>query len=1197
MATSPTSPPSMGDPPPLDEASPASMGGSPPPHSTPPPHIESSSPRRAPSTPLIGPTLAPRNTSDHPTTPDRCSSIDGLSSACHRKFDTTPLLSPSLVTALSAAAQSRSPSPSMGGSSALSMGGPPPGYPSPLLYRCPPPSPCGTPRLLLNDGHASIAVSGSGAHDKDFAARVEEVLRRRLTVEDGWRLAGESDCGLSSEGGCESDREWRFQPQDPEEDEEELTIYVARPGGMRDDASSAMARNVSNAIMKSDSKMHDVAGSINVSLRAPDLDAALHISDPTPPPSIRWGPGRKSYGVLGTRRTPSSQPTMRSVPSTLVDGAPSAGPVFVPSAGAVFVPSARPNVVQGVRSNAIPIVRPDGTRLDVIARPDAVSSPRLHFPDQQAPNEEMPVMAMQSLRSADMPSPSFDAAYTVSGGLPYSPMSPTARSPSSDVSYITSLTSDSASPTYPASPIASPPFTPTKQRSLAQYRSVTEPLAALGPRSPAPYVGARVSRARFWKTVSEPLQDKLPQAGWSGEHTASERSYDHLGANDSVAPFGADHIASPPTTPGFSQEDEEDWSWALAGGQGAPAGLSADLSPKASRRTSMEEDWRAMQDTSMHTSTQSDRRSSTISGLRSSIDTSTRSSPQSGRRSSTEGTAPMERNWRATQQFDWRASRTGRPVRRSWEVKDRQVSDGGVRKISDGGVRLLSDSDVRSVPDGGVRTISDGDARFVSNSGMASDGRDTTNTSFRRVVSDGRRLDSPLGPMSLPRSPLSPSRGPSSSPRGPLSPSYAPPSRTQRSFARASSTPEGILRHSDDGILRHSDYDILRHSDYDVLRHSDDGILHHSDEGILHQPGTPRHKDSRRTNSARHVHFGGEQRVVSGEQGWRDDRATEDVDPLQNAVDMVRKAIDAVKKAVEPATIADAGSETMNNNVEKSALDDMVYREVMRAALGDGWEAATPTASPRMPTGEQRAPTTSPRKPTASPRQASGSPRKTSDDQSSRLRSKGDEDKKGDKGDAKGSGEGAAKGRGKAPHPRSKRDRRGRPDAKGAKGTQARAPSKSPRKKSKDPSQSRDGRALDEAIRAVMEDEPLPTWQVSKDRTSNVVALQMQALAMSQAASDAKAQAACDAKAQAASEAKAQAAGRLKPQASNSTKSAAARDVKSKSAAQAKPGPASAAMSRAASDAGGLGTGTTTFWDNARGTYVAQNAYTQLAAY
>ena len=114
-----------------------------------------------------------------------------------------------------------------------------------------------------------------------------------------------------------------------------------------------------------------------------------------------------------------------------------------------------------------------------------------------------------------------------------------------------------------------------------------------------------------------------------------------------------------------------------------------------------------------------------------------------------------------------------------------------------------------------------------------------------------------------------------------------------------------------------------------------------------------------------------------------------------------------------------------------------------------------------------------------------------------------------------------------------------------------------------------------------MEDEPLPTWQVSKDRTSNVVALQMQALAMSQAASDAKAKA----------------AGRVKPQASNSTKSGAARDVKSKSAAQAKPGPASAAMSRSASDAGGLGTGTTTFWDNARGPYVAQNAYAQLAAY
>ncbi|KAL1731980.1 hypothetical protein EV714DRAFT_207710 [Schizophyllum commune] len=1171
MATSPTSPPSMGDPPPLDAASPASMGGSPPPHSTPPPHIESSSPRKAPSTPPIGPTIAPRNTSDHPTTPDRCSNIDGLSSACHRAFDTSLPLSPSLASALSAAAKSRSPSPSMGGSSALSMGGPPPGYPSPLLYRCPPPSPCGTPRLLLNDGHASIAVSGSGVHDKDFAARVEEVLRRRLTVEDGWRLAGESDCGLSSEGSCKSDREWRFQPQDPEEDEEEeLTIYVARPGGMRNDVSSAMARNVSDAIMKSDSKMHDVAGRIKDSLHAPDLNTTLPIPDPIPPPSIRWGPGRKSYGVLGTRRTPSSQPTMRSVPSTLVDGAPSAGPVYVPSAGPVFVPSARPNVVQGVRPNAIPIVRPDGTRLDVIARPDAVSSPRLHIPDQQAPNEEMPVMAMQSLRSADMPSPSFDAAYTVSGGLPYSPMSPTARSPSSDVSYITSLTSDSASPTYPASPIASPPFTPTK-RSLAQYRSVTEPLAALGPRSPAPYVGARVSRARFRETVSEPLQRKLPQAGWGRRATRSmdgpvSPEAEHVASE-------ANHIASPPITPGFSQEDEEDWSWALAGGQGAPAVIdrrpsTETVSRDGSRRTSMEEDWRAMQNTS----------------LRSYMDTSLRTSTQNCRRSSTEGTIPMERNWRATQQFDWRASRTGRPVRRSWEVKDRQVSDGGARL------------------NGGVRTISD--------SGMASDsavhGRDSTNTNFRRVVSDGRldlppgrldlppgRLDSPLGPMSLPRSPLSPSRGSSSSPRGPLSPSrgplsparaplspsyaplspprgplspsYAPSSRTQRSFARASSTPEGILRHSDDGILRHSDERIPRHSD----------------DGILHQPGTPRHKDSRRTNSARHVHFGGEQRVVSG-VGQR--VTSEDVDPLQNAVDMVRKAIDAVKRAVEPA----GKRATMNNNsnAEKSTLDGLVYREVMRAALGDGWEAATPTASPRMLTGEQRAPTT-----------AATSPRKASHDQSSRPRSKSDEDNKGGEGDAKGRGKGDAKGSGKAPHPRSKRDRRGRPDAKGAKGTQAHAPSKGPRKKSKDPSQSRDGRALDEAIRAAMEDEPLPTWQVSKDRTSNVVALQMQALAMSQAASDAKAQAASEAKAQTASEAKAQAAGRLKPQASSSAKSGAARDVKSKSAAQAKPGPASAAMSRSASDAGGLGTGKTTFWDNARGTYVAQNAYTQLAAY
>ncbi|KAL1663020.1 hypothetical protein GGF50DRAFT_57791 [Schizophyllum commune] len=1122
MATSPTSPASMGDPPPLDEASPASMGGSPPPHSTPPPHIESSFPRKAPSTPLIGPTLAPRNTSDHPTTPDRCSSIDGLSSACHLKFDTAPPLSPSLVTALSAAAQSRSPSPSMGGSSALSLGGPPPGYPSPLLYRCPPPSPCGTTRFLLNNGHASIAVSASGVHDKDFAARVEEVLRRRLTVEDGWRLAGESDCGLSSEGGCGSDREWRFQPQDPEEDEEEeLTIYVARPGGMKDDASSAMARNVSNAIMKSDSKMHDVAGSINVSLHAPDLNATLSISEPTSPPSIRWGPGRKSYGVLGTRRTPSSQPTMRSVPSTLVDGAPSAGPVCVPSA--------RPNVVQGVRPNAIPIVRPDGTRLDVTARPDAVSGPRLHIPDQQAPIEEMPAMAMQSLQPADTSSPSFDSAYAPPGGLPHSPMSPTARSPSSDVSYITSLTSDSASPTYPASPIASPPFTPTKQRSPAQYRSVTEPLAALGPRSPAamgpwspaPHLDTQVSRARFRETVSEPLQGKLPQAGWGRRAT---RSMDGpVSPEAGHVASEANHIASPPTTPGLSQEDEEDWSWALAGGQGAPTVMDRRppteiVSRDGSRRTSMEEDWRAMQDTN----------------LRSSMDPGHHSSTQSGRRSSTEGTIPMERNWRASQQFDWRASRTGRPIRHRWETKDRRVSDGGVRKISDSG--MTSDS--------------------------AAHGRDTTNTSFRRAFSDGLRLDLPLGPMSLPRSPLSPSRGPSSSPRGPLSPShaslsssYAPPSRTQRSFARASSTPEGILRHSDEGILRHSD------------------------DGILHQPGTPRHKDSRRTNSARHVHFGGEQRVVSGEQGWRDDRATEDVDPLQNAVDMVRKAIDAVKKAVEPAgkrAVIDHEKTALDHG--KSTLDGLVYREVMRAALGDGWEAATPTASSRKPTGEQRAPTT-----------AATSPRKASDDQSSRPWSKGDEDNKGGEGDAKGSG--------KAPHPRSKRDRRGRPDAKGAKGTQARAPSKSPRKKSKDPSQSRDGRALDEAIRAVMEDEPLPTWQVSKDRTSNVVALQMQALAMSQAASDAKAQAACDAKAQAASEAKAQAAGRLKLQASNSTKSAAARDVKSKSAAQAKPGPASAAMSRAASDAGGLGTGTTTFWDNARGTYVAQNAYTQLAAY
>ncbi|KAI4522219.1 hypothetical protein K525DRAFT_199356 [Schizophyllum commune Loenen D] len=1151
MATSPTTPPSM--------------GGSPPPHRTPPPHIESSSPRKAPSTPLIGPTLAPRNASDHPTTPDRCSNIDGLSSACHRKFDTSPPLSPSLVTALAAAAQSRSPSPSMGGSSALSMGGPPPGYPSPLLYRCPPPSPCGTPRLLLNDGHASIAVSGSGVHDKDFAARVEEVLRRRLTVEDGWRLAGESDCGLSSEGSCKSDREWRFQPQDPEEDEEEeLTIYVARPGGMRNDVSSAMARNVSDAIMKSDSKMRDVAGSINVSLHTSDFDAALPIPDPTPPPSIRWGPGRKSYGVLGTRRTPSSQPTMRSVPSTLVDGAPSAGPVFVPSV--------RPNVVQGVRPNAIPIVRPDGTRLDAIARPDAVSGPRLHIPDQQAPIEEMPAMAMQSLQSADMPSPSFDSAYAPPGGIPHSPMSPTARSPSSDASYITSLTSDSASPTYPASPIASPPFTPTKQRSPAQYRSVTEPLAALGPRSPAamgpwspaamgpwspaPYVGARVSRARFWGTVSEPLQDKLPQAGWGRRATRSmdgpvSPEAEHVASE-------ANHIASPPTTPGLSQdqEDEEDWSWALGGpgrevatavGGGASPEMGSKMSVNMSRRTSMEEDWRAMQYMSKRLSTASDRRSST------------------------EGTIPTEGNWRATQQFDWRASRTGRPVRRSWEVKDRRVSNGGVRLVSDSGVRLLG-------------------APFVSDSGMTSDsavhGRDTTNTSFRRVVSDGRRLDSPLGPMSLPRSPLSPSRGPSSSPRGPLSPtraplspsyaplssprgplssSYAPPSRTQRSFARASSTPEGILRHSDDGILRHSDDGILRHSDYDILRHSDDGILH--------QPGTPRHKDSRRTNSARHVHFGGEQRVVSG-GGQR-----VDVDPLQNAVDMVRKAIDAVKKAVEPAvevaadagseTIADAGGGTMNNNVEKSALDDMVYREVMRAALGDGWEAATPTANPRKPTGEQRAPT-------VSPRTASDSSRKASDDQSSRPRSKGDEDKKGGEGDAKGSGEGNAKGSGKAPHPRSKRDRRGRPDAKGAKGTQARAPStsprapsKSPRKKSKDPNLSRDGRALDEAIRAAMEDEPLPTWQVSKDRTSNVVALQMQALAMSQAASEGK-------------------SGH-----SRETKGRSDSSAKSHAATKVKPGPASAAMLQSASDAGGVGTGKATFWENARGTYVAQSAYSQ----
>ncbi|KAL1751205.1 hypothetical protein FB107DRAFT_222492 [Schizophyllum commune] len=1104
------------------DISPPVMGTSPPLMDTSAPSMDSPPPLKRPSTPPLGIIITPRNASGHLTTPDCCSNIDGLSGACHRAFDTSPPLRPSLVSALSAAAKNRPPSPPMGGS--------PLGYPS-LLYRCPPPSPCGTPRTLRDDGYASIAVSGSGVHDKDFAARVEEVLRRRLTVEDGWRLAGESDCRLSSEGSCKSDREWRFQPQDPEEDEEEeLTIYVARPGSMRDDASSAMARNVSDAIMKSDSKMHDVAGSINVSLHAPDLDATLPIPDPIPPPSIRWGPGRKSYGVLGTRRTPSSQPTMRSVPSTLVDGGPSAGPVFVPSAGPVFVPSARPNVVQGVRPNAIPIVRPDGTRLDVIARPDAFSSPRLHITDQQAPIEEMPATAMQSLRSADMPSPSFNSAYAPPGGIPHSPMSPTARSPSSDASYPTSLTPYSASPTYPASPIASPPFTPTKQRSPAQYRSVTEPLAALGPWSPAPYVGAQVSRARFRETVSEPLQDQLPQAGWGRRAT---RSMDGpVSPEAEHVASGANHIASSPATPGLSQEDEEDWSWALAGGQGAPAALSTDLSPNASRRTSMEEDWRAMQDTS----------------LRSSMDTSARTSPQNGRRPSTEGTAPMERKWRATQQFDWRASRTGRPVRRSWEVKDRRVSDGGAHLLSDGGVRFVSDSG----------------ARFVSDSGMTSDsavhGRDSTNASFRRVVSDGRldlppgrldlplgRLDSPLGPMSLPRSPLSPSRGPSSSPRGPLSParetlsssyaplssSYAPPSRAQRSFARAASTPEGILRHSD----------------YDILRHSDDGILRHSDDGILHQPGTPRHKDSRRTNSARHVHFGGEQRVVSDED---DDRATEDVDPLQNAVDMVRKAIDAVRKAVEPAgqRAVEPAEENKAIDHEKSALDDMVYREVMRAALGDGWEAATPTESPRRPT--------------TSPRQASGTPRKASDDQSLRPR-----------------GEGAAKGRGKAPHPRSKRDRRGRPDAKGAKGTQAHAPSKSPRKKSKDLSQSRDGRALDEAIRAVMEDEPLPTWQVSKDRTSNVVALQMQALAMSQAASDAKAKA----------------AGRVKPQASNSAKSGAARDVKSKSAAQAKPGPASAAMSRSASDAGGLGTGTTTFWDNARGTYVAQNAYTQLAAY
>ncbi|KAL1672805.1 hypothetical protein EV122DRAFT_223945 [Schizophyllum commune] len=1147
VSTSPpmnTSPPPMGGLP-LSKDNPSHL------MDTPSPTRESSSPPKHTPFPSVGVSLAPLSPPGY-TTPDQHGNIDNLSNACHHAFDASPPLSPSIVSALSSAAKSRSPSPSFGG--------------SPLAWSpsCPPPSRCGSPDHL-SDPAAAIRVrqdlrhsGGSSPYDKDFAARVEEVLRRRLTVEDGWRL---SDCSSSTE----SDREWRFSPQelDDNDEEEELTIYVARPGGTKTIEDGVTARSVSDAIMKSDSKMNDVVSDVNSTLYAPDLyspnlsttlDSTLPI--PIPPPSIRWGPGRKSYGALGTRRGPSSQPTMRRIPSILVGGVPGAGPLPVPSAGLVFVPSAdplfvpsarpvvvpnaRPDVVQGVRPHAIPIVRPDGTRLDAIARPDAVSGSRLHIPNQQAPIEEMPAMAMQPLQPADMPSPSFDSAYALPGDIPHSPgdisrspTSPTARSPSSDASYPASPISYPASPTYsPTSPIVSTPFTPTKHRSLAQYRSVTEPLAAaVGPWSPAPYLGAQVSRARFRETVSEPLQGKLPQAGWGRERTASKRSYDHLGSDNSVALFGADHIASPPTTPGLSHDDEEDWSWALAVGQGAPAGLSADLSPNASRRTSLEEDWRAMQETSLRSSMDTTLRSSTASDGRSSMDPSAHSSTQSGRRSSTEGTAPTERNWRATQQFDWRASRTGRPVRRSWEVKDRRVSDGGARLVSDGGARLVSD--------GGVRLVSDIGARFVSDSGagMSSDsavhGRDSTKASFRRVVSDGR-LDLPLGPMSLPRSPLSPTRrplsptrGPSSSPRAPLSSSHAPSSRTQRSFARASSTPEGILRHSDDGIL--------------------------------HQPGTPRHKDSRRTNSARHVHFG-EGSVARDDvsaasppsgQGWRDDRATEAIDPLQNAVDMVRKAIDAVKKAVEPATM-DVGHKNRAIDHDKSALDDMVYREVMRAALGDGWEAATPIASPR----------------------------EASDDQSSRPRSRGDEEKKGDKSDAKGSG--------KAPHPRSKRDRRGRPDAKGAKGSQARAPSKSPRKKSKDPSQSRDGRALDEAIRAAMQDEPLPTWQVSKDRTSNIVALQMQALAMSQAASDAKAQAA--------SEAKAQAAARVKPQASNSAKSGAARDVKSKSASEVKPA-ASAAMSRSASDAGGLGTGKATFWDNARGTYVAQNAYTQLTAY
>ncbi|KAI5891510.1 uncharacterized protein SCHCODRAFT_02506043 [Schizophyllum commune H4-8] len=1039
-----TSPPLMSISPPIDTSPPPSMGGS-------SPSKDISLPLKHTPPPSVGISLASQGC----TTSDRPSSIDSLSSAsnaCHRAFDTSPPLSFIFVSARSAAAKRRSPSPSSGGSPTPSFSGCPPAW-SPS---CPPPSRCGSPDHLgdpvaTSHVHQDLQhLSGSGPYDKDFAARVEEVLRRRLTVEDGWRLSNECD--------RDRDREWRFSLQEPEEDdEEELTIYVARPGGVkvgehgitaRDmdgatlrDASGTTSRSVSDAIMKSDSKMK-VVNSINSDLHTPDVDTTL----PTPiaPPSIRWGPGRKSYGALGTHRTPSSRPSMRSIPSTLVDGAP----LFVPSAGPFFVPSAGPDVVQSVRPHAIPIVRPDGTRLDVIARPDAISGSRLHTSNQQAPIEEMPAMAMQPLRPADTSSPSFDSAYAPPGDIPHSPT----RSPSSDASYHASPTSYPASPTYsPPSPIASPPFTPTKQR----YRSVTEPLAApgpwlpaaMGPRSPAalgpwssaPCVGAQMSRARFRETVSEPLQGKLPQAGWGRRTTRSMDGPVSPGAGHVASE--ANHIASPPTTPGFSADDEEDWSWALAVGQGAPAGLSAGLSPNASRRTSMEEDWRAMQDTSLRSSMDTSLRSSTASDGRSSMDPSGRSSTQSGRRSSTEGTAPTERNWRATQQFDWRASRTGRPVRRSWEVKDGRASDGGVHLLSDSGARKISDSGA---------------------SDSAVHGRDSTKASFRRVVSDGR-LDLPLGPMSLPRSPLSPSRGPSSAPRGPLSPtrtplspSHAPSSRTQRSFARASSTPEGILRHSDDGIL--------------------------------HQPGTPRHRDNRRTNSARHVHFGEAQHVASTVS---DGDMAQDVDPLQNAVDMVRKAIDAVKRAVVP-DVMNASSEQKPVNAEKSALDEMVYREVMRAALGDEWDDAhaAPTASPRKSTPGQRTPT-------VSPRRAPISPRKVSDDQRSRLQSKDDE----------------RKSSGKAPHPRSKRDRRGRPDAKSIQG--ARAPSKSPRKKSKDASQSRDGRALDEAIRAAMEEEPpcSPTWQVSKDRTSNVVALQMQALAMSQAASDAKSGSAGNAKA------------------------------------------------------------------------------------